>query len=76
MAAAAEGEPAAVIGDGNVACLEGVTQVYGKRIALDDVTLSLPSGCLVGLIADRPAKKLSGGMRQKLGLCCSLIHDE
>ena len=25
--------------------------------------------------ADRPAKKLSGGMRQKLGLCCSLIHD-
>jgi ribosome-dependent ATPase len=25
--------------------------------------------------ADRPARKLSGGMRQKLGLCCSLIHD-
>jgi len=25
--------------------------------------------------ADRPANKLSGGMRQKLGLCCSLIHD-
>jgi ribosome-dependent ATPase len=25
--------------------------------------------------SDRPAKKLSGGMRQKLGLCCSLIHD-
>ncbi len=25
--------------------------------------------------ADRAAKKLSGGMRQKLGLCCSLIHD-
>jgi len=25
--------------------------------------------------ADRPAKKLSGGMRQKLGLCCSLVHD-
>ena len=24
---------------------------------------------------DRAAKKLSGGMRQKLGLCCSLIHD-
>ena len=23
----------------------------------------------------RAAKKLSGGMRQKLGLCCSLIHD-
>ncbi|HEY0183890.1 MAG TPA: ribosome-associated ATPase/putative transporter RbbA [Rhodopila sp.] len=25
--------------------------------------------------ASRPAKNLSGGMRQKLGLCCSLIHD-
>ncbi len=25
--------------------------------------------------AGRPAKKLSGGIRQKLGLCCSLIHD-
>lgn len=25
--------------------------------------------------AERSAKKLSGGMRQKLGLCCSLIHD-
>jgi len=24
---------------------------------------------------DRPAKKLSGGMKQKLGLCCALIHD-
>ncbi len=25
--------------------------------------------------SDRAAKKLSGGMRQKLGLCCCLIHD-
>ncbi|WP_428667240.1 ribosome-associated ATPase/putative transporter RbbA [Reyranella sp.] len=25
--------------------------------------------------ASRPAGKLSGGMRQKLGLCCSLVHD-
>jgi ribosome-dependent ATPase len=24
---------------------------------------------------DRPANKLSGGMKQKLGLCCALIHD-
>ncbi len=24
---------------------------------------------------DRPAAKLSGGMKQKLGLCCALIHD-
>ncbi|WP_345975933.1 ribosome-associated ATPase/putative transporter RbbA [Sulfurimonas sp. HSL3-7] len=30
-----------------------------------------------GLIAfkERPAGKLSGGMKQKLGLCCALIHD-
>ena len=25
--------------------------------------------------ADRPVLKLSGGMKQKLGLCCALIHD-
>ena len=24
---------------------------------------------------DRPVEKLSGGMKQKLGLCCALIHD-
>ena len=26
-------------------------------------------------VPDRPAGKLSGGMKQKLGLCCALIHD-
>ncbi|MGD8641477.1 MAG: ribosome-associated ATPase/putative transporter RbbA, partial [Gammaproteobacteria bacterium] len=25
--------------------------------------------------SERPAAKLSGGMKQKLGLCCALIHD-
>ncbi len=29
----------------------------------------------LGRFADRPAGKLSGGMKQKLSLCCSLIHD-
>ena len=154
-----------------VARIEGVTQRYGKAVALDDVTIALPAGCMVGFIgpdgvgkssllsiiagarrvqsgnvfvldgdmkdrahrasicpriaympqglgknlyadlsvrenieffgrlfgqsrserdsriadllhstglapfSDRPAKKLSGGMRQKLGLCCALIHD-
>lgn len=29
----------------------------------------------LGPFPDRPARKLSGGMRQKLGLCCALIHD-
>ena len=151
--------------------LTGVTLRYGKTLALDDVTLDIPQGCMVGLIgpdgvgkssvlsliagarrlqrgqlevlggdmaiasyraalcprvaympqglgrnlypdltvseniaffsrlfgqdgaerawrsaelldatglapfADRAARKLSGGMRQKLGLCCALIHD-
>ena len=154
-----------------VARLANLTQRYGRVLALDDVTVALPTGCMVGLIgpdgvgkstllsiiagarqiqsgrvvvldgdmtdaahraavcpriaympqglgknlypdlsvrenieffarlfgqaraerewriaellestgltafADRAAKKLSGGMRQKLGLCCSLIHD-
>jgi ribosome-dependent ATPase len=154
-----------------VAVLDSLTQIYGKVTALDRVTITIPSDCMVGLIGpdgvgkstllgiiagarqnqaggvtvldgemsdsrhralvcpriaympqglgknlypdlsvrenieffgrlfgqshderqwriaellestglapfeDRPAKKLSGGMRQKLGLCCSLIHD-
>jgi len=29
----------------------------------------------LGPFRDRPAGKLSGGMKQKLGLCCSLVHD-
>ena len=156
---------------GAVAALDRVSQRYGRIVALDDVSLSLPAGCLVGLIgpdgvgkssllaiiagarhiqcgtarvlggsitdashraaicpriaympqglgknlypdlsvsdniayfgrlfgqgreerrqqiaqllaatglapfAGRAAKKLSGGMKQKLGLCCALIHD-
>ncbi len=161
-----------MIGQGRfVAVLGGLTQAYGKVTALDQVTISIPADCMVGLIGpdgvgkstllgiiagarqsqsgsamvlggditdashrasvcpkiaympqglgknlypdlsvrenieffgrlfgqsrderrwriaelldstglapfqDRPAKKLSGGMRQKLGLCCSLIHD-
>jgi ribosome-dependent ATPase len=36
-------------------------------------TLLVGTGLLP--FADRPANKLSGGMRQKLGLCCALIHD-
>jgi ribosome-dependent ATPase len=161
-----------MIGGGDaIGHLDKVTHRYGKRAALDAVTLALPAGCMVGLIgpdgvgkssllaivagarqlqtgkayvlggdiadpahraavcpriaympqglgknlypdlsirenieffgrlfgqsrseregriaellkstglapfAGRPAKKLSGGMKQKLGLCCSLIHD-
>src|SRR5262249_6654989 len=157
--------------DSWVARVQGVTQVYGKAVALDDVSIDIPANRMIGLIGpdgvgkstllgmlagvrkiqkgnvevlggniadarfrtevsgriaylpqglgknlyptlsifenvdffgrlfgqsreerewriddlfastdltpfrDRPAGKLSGGMKQKLGLCCSLIHD-
>ncbi|TPE49888.1 ribosome-associated ATPase/putative transporter RbbA [Amaricoccus solimangrovi] len=35
----------------------------------------LLAGTGLAPFADRPAGKLSGGMKQKLGLCCALIHD-
>ncbi len=35
----------------------------------------LLEGTGLASFSERPAKKLSGGMRQKLGLCCALIHD-
>lgn len=42
-----------------------------RRRRIDDLTKS------TGLypFLSRPAGKLSGGMKQKLGLCCALIHD-
>lgn len=36
---------------------------------------SLLSATALAPFRDRPAGKLSGGMKQKLGLCCALIHD-
>ncbi|THF61702.1 ribosome-associated ATPase/putative transporter RbbA [Pseudothauera rhizosphaerae] len=42
-----------------------------RRRRIDDLTRS--TGLLPFL--SRPAGKLSGGMKQKLGLCCALIHD-
>ncbi len=35
----------------------------------------LTAGTGLAPFLDRPAGKLSGGMKQKLGLCCALIHD-
>jgi len=42
-----------------------------RRRRIDQLTQS--TGLLPFL--DRPVGKLSGGMKQKLGLCCALIHD-
>lgn len=46
-------------------------QTYERRQRIDELLVS------TGLapFRDRPAGKLSGGMKQKLGLCCALIHD-
>ncbi|MDD2945784.1 ribosome-associated ATPase/putative transporter RbbA [Acinetobacter sp.] len=56
--------------------LQFVARLFGHNAAesrkrIDELTKS------TGLyeFLDRPAGKLSGGMKQKLGLCCSLIHD-
>ncbi len=38
-------------------------------------TADLLAATSLAPFADRAARKLSGGMRQKLGLCCALIHD-
>ncbi|WP_321389130.1 ribosome-associated ATPase/putative transporter RbbA [uncultured Desulfuromusa sp.] len=42
-----------------------------RRRRIDELTIA------TGLypFLDRPVGKLSGGMKQKLGLCCALIHD-
>ena len=42
-----------------------------RRRRIDDLTRSTG----MHRFLDRPAGKLSGGMKQKLGLCCALIHD-
>ncbi|MFX5793234.1 ATP-binding cassette domain-containing protein, partial [Acinetobacter baumannii] len=36
---------------------------------------TLTAGTGLSPFLARPAGKLSGGMKQKLGLCCALIHD-
>ncbi len=42
-----------------------------RRRRIDDLTRATGLHPFLG----RPAGKLSGGMKQKLGLCCALIHD-
>jgi ABC-type multidrug transport system ATPase subunit len=42
-----------------------------RRRRIDELTLATD----LNKFLTRPAGKLSGGMKQKLGLCCALIHD-
>lgn len=50
--------------------------LFGLRRAEREVRMaSLLAATDLADFADRPAGKLSGGMKQKLGLCCALIHE-
>ena len=56
--------------------IEFFARLFGQsRSERDRRIAELLAGTGLAPFADRPAKKLSGGMKQKLGLCCSLIHD-
>lgn len=47
--------------------------IFGTTIA-DGYELIAPIWDQIKPFSDRPAGKLSGGMKQKLALCCSLVH--
>nr|WP_305080284.1 ribosome-associated ATPase/putative transporter RbbA [Methylovirgula sp. HY1] len=56
--------------------IEFFGRLFGQAAAERDMRMRiLLESTGLADFADRPAKNLSGGMRQKLGLCCSLIHD-
>ena len=56
--------------------IEFFGRLFGQtRFERDEKISELLDSTGLSPFSDRPAKKLSGGMRQKLGLCCCLIHD-
>ena len=56
--------------------IEFFGRLFGQsRSQRDQKIIELLESTGLAPFSDRPAKKLSGGMRQKLGLCCCLIHD-
>ena len=56
--------------------IEFFGRLFGQSRAERDSRISeLLRSTGLAPFSDRPAKKLSGGMRQKFGLCCCLIHD-
>jgi ribosome-dependent ATPase len=62
-----------------LSCFENVDffgRLFGQSAAERTQRIGeLLAGTGLGRFAARPAGKLSGGMKQKLSLCCSLIHD-
>ncbi|MBL8709058.1 MAG: ribosome-associated ATPase/putative transporter RbbA [Rhodospirillaceae bacterium] len=57
----------------NIDFFAGLFGVAGRELALRRRRLTEATG--LAAFSDRPAGKLSGGMKQKLGLCCALVHD-
>ena len=56
--------------------IEFFGRLFGQsRVEREWRTAELLDSTGLAPFIDRSAGKLSGGMRQKLGLCCSLIHD-
>jgi len=56
--------------------LEFVARLFGQGKARRERRIAeLLRATGLAPFRDRPAGKLSGGMKQKLGLCCALIHD-
>ena len=56
--------------------VEFFARLFGQSRAERSVRIeALLQATGLAAFRDRPAMKLSGGMKQKLGLCCALIHD-
>ena len=56
--------------------LEFFSRIFGQGREERDIRIAaLLTATGLFPFADRPMGKLSGGMKQKLGLCCALIHD-
>jgi len=56
--------------------IEFFSRLFGQSRSERNLRISeLLQSTGLARFSNRPMKKLSGGMRQKLGLCCSLIHD-
>ncbi len=56
--------------------IEFFSRLFGQSRSERELRISeLLQSTGLARFSNRPMKKLSGGMRQKLGLCCSLIHD-